>query len=902
MQALAQIKAVRIAAVAAAAAAALAALAAGGVVALLFLSLPDYSGEYRVDGLEEPVDVIRDANGVPHIFARNMRDATLALGFVHAQDRLWQMESMRRLGRGRLAEIVGPKALPSDRLMRLYGFGDLVAKQYDSLDADTRTALETYTAGVNAWIGNGTLVPPPAFLALGMSPEPWHPTDSLIWGKVMAATLSGNWRDELLRTRMTRVLTDQQILQLWYPQEAFGGTEGGSANALGGASNAWLIGGGRTGTRKPILANDPHLGFQAPILWYLARLHTPAETVTGATAPGVPFVVLGHNHHVAWGLATTQADTEDLFVEQVTPDGAGYRVEVGAIEPFETTREHIAVKGAPEDVFLVRRTRHGPVVSDVTGTVEDVTGQGTVLALSATWLRDDDRTPDALHAMNRAESVPQLREALRRFHAPQQTVLYADTEGRFGLTAAGRVPVRSRGRGRLPVPGWDGAFDWRGVIPFDDLPSVEGVGDATIVIANDRGPFADYPRFLGDDWAPPYRAERIRELLARDRTQTLDTSARIQRDAFSRMATDLLPLMLDIDVPDDHARSVLTLLRQWSGEMASRRPEPLIFYAWLRELNRAIYADELGDTFPAFFGLRPTFIAAVLRSGSDWCDDVGTAKREDCKDALRTSLMRALDDLDAKHDASFVRWKWGDFHEARFDHPVLGRIPVLGRWWADRRVGADGGNHTVNRAAVRTGDNRAPLAAVHGAGYRAIYDLEDPSRSRFMIAMGQSGHPFSSFYDNFLMEWRNGRYVRLGLTRRDLESSATGTIRLLPGERRLSEIAFGEPMGTMPAPEEASTPADAAGRDLPAPDESGMPEVDDGGAAAESPQQAARKPSPAEEIGEPSDEIGKSPAEMPAGTGPEWYEEEDAPWYGVVVRHVYGFLRAWSDLLKDAVN
>lgn len=779
-------------------------LAFGAAVTVALGSLPKKDGRLALPGLDRPVEILRDFNGVPHIYASSTGDATFALGFVHAQDRLWQMEMMRRLGAGRLAEVLGPKALFTDRFMRVLGLARLAVAQYEGLSEPVKRTLDAYAAGVNAFLSSGARLLPPEFWLTGTKPEPWKPTDSLLWGKIMGLRLSGNWRDELLRAQMMAAgITTRQLADLFpgqaanaYARTAAALPELPSAEALSrlaaalpatadpvrGASNAWAVTGAHTAGGKAILANDPHLGFEAPILWYLARIQTPELEVAGATVPGVPFMILGHNKRIAWGMSTTQSDTQDLFVERLAPTSEGtegYLTPEGP-RPFETRDETIKVRGEADVSLRVRITRHGPVISDVVGVGEQVAGEGRILALAAAFLTTADRTPEALYGINRAANWDEFVAALRNFHAPQQNVHYADAAGNIGFYAPGRVPVRRSGYGWLPAPGWSGEADWVGFIPFERLPHLFNPPAARLVSANNRIVAPDYPYYLGDDWAPEYRAQRIHRMLSEEKVHSLDTSARIQRDVLSQLAPALLPLMTTEQAADSTLAKVVVKLREWTGRMEARTPEPLIFSAWLRELMRLIFADELKDHFPAYWDIRPDVLAAILKDPRNpWCDDIATEGRESCPARVQLALEQAFKDLVRRSDTHFTRWRWGDEHVARFRNHVLAAMPLLGRL-SSIETATDGGHDTINRGAFHVGDPERPFAHVHGPGFRALYDLSDLARSRFMIATGQSGHPLSGHYRDQVDPWRVGRYLRLGMSRPALESVAEGRLKLEP--------------------------------------------------------------------------------------------------------------------------
>src|SRR6185437_11684905 len=450
-------------------------------------SLPATSGTLAVSGLTAEVRITRDAAGVPHIVAANDRDAAFALGFVHAQDRLFAMDMMRRLGAGRLSEILGPATLGIDRTMRTFGFYRLAEAEFSGLSAPLQEALKAYAAGVNAFLDQHRTLPP-EYALLRTTPERWRPADSLVWGKYMALILSGNYRNELLRARLATHLTGDQLAQLYpqYPKDAPVTLEQlaalyralpldriyGALPAVVGptfASNNWVVDGAHSVTGKPLLANDPHLGFSTPDIWYLARIDTPSLHLAGATAPGVPFLIIGHNQRIGWGFTTTEGDVEDVFVEEVDPSDPTRYMTPDGPKPFATRQETIAVRGAAPVTLTVRSTRHGPVISDL-GIGNAAAPAGHVLALEATFLAPGDRTPQALWDMEHAGTWQEFNAALENFVAPEQNIVYADVDGNIGFTAPARIPVRKAGDGWMPVPGWTAEYDWTGFVPYADLP------------------------------------------------------------------------------------------------------------------------------------------------------------------------------------------------------------------------------------------------------------------------------------------------------------------------------------------------------------------------------------------------------------------------------------------------
>jgi len=786
----------------------IAVLAAGGGWAWLQSTLPGANETVEVPVLQAPVDVLRDDAGIPHIFAKSGNDAYFALGYVHAQDRFWQMELMRRFGAGRLSEIFGDRTLASDKWMRTLGLYRLAQQKFAQLPPATRQALTIYAAGVNARIKQSQSLPwgtpAPEFALFRFKPEPWRPADSLVWGKIMATWLGLNWRDELLRARLARKLSPQQVGELWpvYPQgmpqtiekklqktaALIGGMDLQKLAGLApwpvgmprGASNAWVVANKHTLNRGAILANDPHLTFGAPIMWYLARIEAPDLTVTGATVPGVPFTILGHNGMIAWGMTSTQSDQTDLFVEQLDETGRKYKTPDGWRE-FETRTETISLKGRPPVTLTVRESLHGPIISDILDKAAQSAGKGAVMALSATYLETEDRTADVFFQINRAQNWDQFVAALKGFQAPQSNFMFADTKGDIGFMAPGLVPIRKGGWGLVPSPGWDGATDWKGYVPFEELPSVLNPPSGRIVNSNNAITGDDYPYFLSFDWSPGYRARRILDRID-EKAQSIHGTGKIQQDFVSEMARQLLPLMRDIEPDGEFGRQALAKLEKWNGKMSRRRPEPLIFSAWLLELNRAVYADELGELFNDYLTLRPQFIVSVLTRRQGWCDNVNTSEPEDCQDQLRFALKQALDKLKAKYGEDMRAWEWGNVHRARFSNKVLSSVPLLNRF-VDLEIPSDGGNYTVSRGATHVNNAEGPFDNVHGAGYRAVYDLEDLRRSRFIIATGQSGNPASGHYRDLMEDWRDGLYRRMGQTRAAVRYAGGTVLVLTPAAR-----------------------------------------------------------------------------------------------------------------------
>ena len=729
-------------------------LAAAGVAGVIWLTLPGGSLEQRIPALAEPVEVTIDPDGIPRIVASNERDAAAALGFLHARERLFQMDLMRRAARGELSEVVGPATLRIDRLSRLLDLRDRAEADLAGLPADVRALLDSYAAGVNAWIERRGRFAALEFSLLG-APRRWTAADSLLWGKTMGLYLSGNWRTELARLALSGSLTRPQIEALWpdvaVPGPQAQGLPNAASTALAlapvlprfpdpftlpaAASNEWAVDGAHSATGAPLLAGDPHLAFGLPGIWYLARIDTPSTTLVGATAPGVPFLVIGHNGHIAWTFTTTGADTQDLFVE--TPAADGTLTEDGP-RPLVRRTETIHVRGQPDDVLTVRETRHGPVVSDL------IPGETSLLALSIASLAPGDTAAAGLLALNRAQNVAEAGRAAAGITAPVQNMLVADRDT-IGLYTTGRVPVRRAGDGGFAAPGDDGSMDWIGWAQGDALPHVVAPASGRLVNANERvsdtGASAGGGAFLGRDWFAATRSDRIRAMLdAKPRPDVKDFAA-MQVDDLDLVAVALLPALQPL-APE---------LAGWDGRMRADLAQPLVFNVWMIDFSQRLLArlHVPPGAAPAALPWPELVQTAMTQPGQALCGG-------DCTALLRASHDSALAALRRRFGTDPGRWRWGDAHQARFAPLALRAVPVLGTMLT-AAIAQAGSDSTVGRGGVR----QDTLESVHGAAYRGIYDLANLERSRFMVAPGQSGDPFSALSRNFLRQWRNGDTISL---------------------------------------------------------------------------------------------------------------------------------------------
>ena len=755
-------------------------------------SLPLTSGMVRVDGLDGRVEIVRDRWGVPHIYASTDHDAMFGLGYAHAQDRLWQMEMNRRIGAGRLSEVLGEATLSIDKFQRTLGYYRAVATDYAALSERSRTTLDAYAAGVNAWLAEGHTLPP-EFLLLGFEPGPWHPYDSLVWEKMMSWDLGGDYDLELLRQQLVQAVGPERTAQLLPPYPADGVDILASSDlaiapdsaaaifaidraleqhfARGGresGSNNWVVGGERTASGLPLLADDPHLGTSIPAIWYLAEIQGDTVHAIGATFPALPAIVIGHNEEIAWGVTNVGPDVQDLYVERINPANPNQYEVDGAWEDMTVVEELIYVDGEEEPIrWAARSTRHGPLISDVSDT-------GAPLALRWAALDPGDTTMDAFLGLNYAADWEDFLAAQRLFVTPSQNFVYADRGGNIGYIAPGRIPIRAEGHnGMTPVPGWASEYEWQGYIPFEELPMTYNPAAGYVATANNRVIGDDYPHLLSNDWAPPFRAERIVEMieeLSGRAPLTVDDMAAIQGDRTSTQTRTLLPFLTSLTGQDERQQQAIDLLTNWNGELGLESTAAAVYSAWLMHLERAMFEDDLRARLYAEMSDRanPLFMQNVLDDpalAAVWCDNVLSTPAEECADTALTALDQALDDLTERLGANMNDWRWERLHITQYPHNPFSQVSYL-KGIFHRTIANGGDRYTVNVAPVRLSE---PYVQTHAPGYRHIIDLADLNNSRFIITTGQSGNVLSSHYDDLIRPHRDVEYVPMTFGRENVQ-------------------------------------------------------------------------------------------------------------------------------------
>lgn len=759
-------------------------------------ALPQTEGRVQVQGLREGVTIERDAHGIPTIRAGNLHDLMWGLGFAHAQDRLWQIETHQRIGAGRLAEAFGEAAVKTDQFLRALAVRETARRQWESVQGDARLALQAYADGINTYVRDHMQARPPEFLILGLQPTTWEPADSLAWAIMMAWDLGGNWNAELQRMRLALRLPVERINEVMPPypgtqplptadyarlfrelkvdpnlgQQAELAAPESGVDGVG--SNNWVLAGTRTSTGAPLLGNDPHLKLSAPALWYFARLEAPGLRVAGATMPGLPMVVLGQNEHIAWGFTNTGPDVQDLYLEEIHPeDPSRYRTPEGW-RPFETREEIIKVKGSGDVRMTVRSTRHGPVISDAPDVADGLTGAARrpryALAMRWTALDVPNTTVEAGLALNRARSVDEFLRASALHVAPMQNMAVADRAGRIAMVAAGRVPLRGPQhdlKGLVPALGWEARYDWTGYLDPGLTPREVDPARGWIATANQRIHGPDYPHFITSEWTLPYRQQRIEEWLEARPRHDMDSLARLHADVTSLAARKMLSHVRKARSDHPLAAAALAQLEAFDGRMEADRAAPLILWSWTRHLQALLFADELGDKL--WGSLNRNFYDAMeqvlQRQDAWWCDDKRTTPIESCQQMVDQALTLALDELQQLQGPDPGAWRWGQAHQARSEHRPFSKVPALARFF-ELRTPVGGDTYTVNAARVNlaadavTGER---YLNEHGPSLRALYDLGDPAQSRVMHSTGQSGLPFSRWYRSFVGPWAEVAYVPL---------------------------------------------------------------------------------------------------------------------------------------------
>jgi penicillin G amidase len=777
-------------------------------------ALPQLDGSLQVKGLSAAVKVTRDSHGVPAIEAATLEDLFLAQGYVTAQDRLWQMDIMRRFGSGELSEILGEDTLKIDREQRILGLRAAATKSLQTASARDRSYFDAYARGVNAFIEAHGSSLPIEFRILKYRPKPWQPEDSIVIANQMVKDLNYYYlpdafaREKILAKLGPELSSDLYVNRSWHDrpptvmrenlndqenkgdsddddddddsgpddsvtQQRSAGTEiwaQRAPEAVNG-SNDWVISGAHTVTGKPLLANDMHLGHQMPNLWYEAHLKSAGASggidVAGVTLPGMPLVIVGHNQQIAWGFTNVGPTVADAYIENINAQGA-YQTPQGWVQP-EHRAEVIRVKGKPDVMVDVKITRHGPIITDV------LPGETRQVALRWTLY-------DGLHMpffdVDTAQNWDEFRKAFSQLDAPGQNVVYADVDGNIGYQTTGRVPIRAAGDGSLPVSGADDAHEWTGFIPFDKLPSIYNPSSGVIATANGRIAPDGYPYSISTEWEAPWRTERIYHVLESGRKFAAADMLALENDVHSEndlFAAERFVYAVDhASKPSPRAKEAADLMRNWDGRMLASSTAPTIAARSAQELTRLLLEPRLG---PApqdpeqqettlnwktyHWEMRTVWLQNILlHQPKRWLPE----KYPNYDELLTAAVEAVVDGSGAPKD--LASWHWGSINAVEIDHPVLGKIPVIRNWAAPGVREQSGSGYTV-KAVTRH----------HGPSERFTANLADLDQSTLNTVTGQGGNFLSPYYMDQWKAWYEGSTFTLPFTTKAVET--TGKHRLV---------------------------------------------------------------------------------------------------------------------------
>ncbi|MGH1465384.1 MAG: penicillin acylase family protein [Cognatishimia sp.] len=800
----------------------------GLAVALVYFfasrSLPEYDKDLQTGFVSAPVEIVRNNANVPHIFGEKDQDVFFGLGYAHAQDRLWQMVTMRRTSQGRLSEVFGTATVDVDRLIRRLDVYALSVSSVESLSPRTQAMMSAYANGVNARInevnrsalGRGA----PEMFVFSAPVAPWRVADSLAIQRVMALQLSGHLSEEVLRARLSLVVPDTTRLSDILPDSPGAGiatlpeyaalVPGNKRfeqtaklsphplspfrpRGLAGASNAWAAAPNRSASGGTLLANDPHLGLSAPGIWYLARMNLSSGGVIGGTIPGIPAILTGRNENLGWGITSAYVDDQDVLVEELNPANPNeYRTPDG-FKKFRTRSSIVQIKDAPPITLTLRWSDNGPILPGSQFDLKTVTPKGHVAAISWTALSPSDTSMNAAIDLMYARDVQEAIAKAEDYISPAQNLTLIDAQN-IALKTVGAIPrrtARHQSQGRMPSLGWRPENRWQGRLPYSSNPQfVAPVGG---ILGNTNNKIVDrpFPLHVSFTWGDSQRVQRWQRLMQGRQVHTRDSFIEAQLDTVSFSARSLLPLVAaDLwftgettpeGTQERQRQRALGLLAEWNGEMNEHLPEPLIYSAWMRALQTRLIQDELGPLEPEFAHVEPLFIERVFRdvdNASLWCDVIQSAPKESCTDIARLALDDALIWISERYGPQLESLRWGQAHQAIHDHQALGKVPLL-KHFVNIRQSTSGGDNTLQRGRT-SGEGENPFHNVHAAGYRGVYDFADPDSSVFIISTGQSGHFLSRYYDDLAQLWRRGEYVPMSLDEDLARAAAVGVTRLLP--------------------------------------------------------------------------------------------------------------------------
>lgn len=790
------------------------------VVNILRKRLPASKKRVSFQGIREEIHIYRDHLGVPHIYARNQQDLHFAQGYVHAQDRFWQMEFWRHIGSGRLSEILGSEAIKTDKLIRTVGWNRIAQRllaYYQVKAPEVLTFLDSYCAGVNAYLASKHKHFPldMALLRIVVGPweiEPWTPLNSLTWGIVMADDLGENWHSELTRAELIRMLGETTVRRFFpsYPyacrpvivpnpeieqplkaqakqtptdwqrinlaingEKPLDGIVFGHGPSVG--SGAWAISGCHTASGFPLLANDTHLSTQMPSIWYEIGLHTPDNNIVGFSFAGMPSVVIGHNDAIAWAITNARIDEQDLYIEKVNPHNFNQYEFRGKWHDMEIITEVIKVRRGEDLTVQIRQTLHGPIITDA------VEGQHDVLSLQWTAF-EPSRLLQAVLLLNQAHGYTEFREALRYWDTPAQNFLYADKTGNIAYQLAGRVPIRQQFDGYLPVAGWIGEYEWQGWVPYEALPAVINPEEGFIVAANQAIAGTSYPYALSLEWDPGDRAQRITDLLRMSITCGQVTAAdcmRIQMDTVSLLAASFQPLFINLSSADPDTNAALEYIQTWDLSLKQESVGATLFELFRFRLVHIMLDDEIGAENVDILTTLSFFHQLAQSPESIWWKNACSRLARSREEILVQALASTVDWCKKHLGNDMAQWKWGRLHTLTFvNNPVGSSDNKLIKAMVNRGpFSMDGGGSTINAMGW---DRKKPARVNNIPTMRMVIDFGDLNASCAINSTGQSEDPVRVHYDDMMRLWLCGEYHTMLFAQDEVTQTANSLLVMRP--------------------------------------------------------------------------------------------------------------------------
>jgi len=781
-----------------------------GSIYMLKSSLPEYSGNLTLENSEEEIEIYRDKYGVAYIKARTDLDAYFALGYVHAQERLFQMDLNRRAGEGRLSEIFGSETVFYDKLFRTIGINKLAHENYKNYDVFTQNVLQAYSNGVNEFIRKSPEKFTIEFDILGYKPYEWKPEHSLIIAKLMAWELNISWWSDIAFTHLIQKLGDEKVNDILPDYDENGPTIipteiekfssipielididkrfrefiGGFGTHIG--SNNWVVNGDRSESGKPIIANDPHLGFTVPGKWFVATLNSPNLEVDGFTLPGVPGVVIGKNKNISWVLTNVMADDSDYYVEILDSPKVNYFFNE-QWEPLVIVEDTIVVKDSNDVIFSIRKNHRGPIVSDIHNYNEKFPNEEQKKAdISMRWAAlEFSNEILAFHMINISHNWNEFKKGLKLFHSPGQNFVYADSMGNIGYYAGVKLPKRKNNSPSFVFDGSSDQFDWEGFIPFEENPNLFNPNQGYIASANNKT-IQDYPYHISNIWEPNSRITRILELLNKKEKHSVADFKNYQMDLYSHYAKIMVSFILsafaDYDIKEASLFSTIKILKQWDFNMLAESQVAAIYAVYFQFLLENIFEDEMGEELfkeYVFLANIPLRVVANLieNNSSDWFDDQSTSIIETRDDIIRKSFINAVEHLESEIGSEIKYWQWGKIHTVKFKHFFHGKSNLLDKILdiGPFEIGGDG--TTIFNAEYYFS---SPYENKLGPSMRYIYDFADPDIFEFIMPTGQSGHFFSDHYDDMTNLWLEGEYIKINTNIDSVRNYNFELLRLIP--------------------------------------------------------------------------------------------------------------------------